>query len=228
MNFAPFTSTVSCNSVSDTILQKLRFDIVRGVLPPQKRLRLEWLREVYGASVTTLREMLNRLVAEQLVVAEGQRGFKVAPIRISDLRELGEMRILLECHALRASLSAGSLNWEADVVSAHHMLQSVENILIQGDASVVEQWVKYDWSFHRAIVSACNSSALMATHANIFERYMRYHLLALDFRGATVASEHQRLRDLVVSRQSEAAGVLLKSHICAGMEHIIASGKLPD
>ncbi|MBU3031448.1 GntR family transcriptional regulator [Paracoccus marinaquae] len=214
-------------SIGDSVLQQIRFDIVRGRLQPRQRLRLERLRETYGASVTTLREILNRLVAEGLVVAEGQRGFEVAPVCIAELRELAEMRIMLESHALRRSLSEGSLEWEAGVVSAHHMLQSVEHGLIGGDSGAIETWVRYDWNFHRATVAACDMPALMATHANIFERYLRYHLLALDFRGAAVAKDHERLRDLVIARQTDATLVLLEAHIRAGMEHIIRAGRIP-
>lgn len=215
-------------TVGESVLLSIRFDIIRGKLRPGQRLRLEKMRAAYGASVTTLREMLNRLVAENFVVAEGQRGFEVAPVRVAELRELAEMRIMLECHALRQSFAAGALAWEAEVVSAHHMLQSVEHGLLGGDSDAVEQWVQYDWNFHRALVSACDMPALMAVHGNIFGRYMRYHLLALDFRGAAVAEDHQELRDLALARRTEDATALLVRHIRAGMDHVIASGKIPD
>ncbi|WP_245155598.1 GntR family transcriptional regulator [Paracoccus ravus] len=222
-----FAPGVSGGTVGDMALGQIRSDIIRGGLRPGQRLRLDPLRQTYGASVSTLREVLSRLAAEGFVVAEGQRGFEVAPVRISELRELGEMRILLECHALRRSLSLGKLDWEARVVSAFHMLKSTEGSLIGGGDIAVEEWVQYDWNFHQAIVSACDMPALLATHANIFERYIRYHLLALDFRGAPAAREHERLRDLVLTREVDQTVALLAAHIRAGMEHVIASGRIP-
>ena len=48
------------------------------MLKPGERLRFETLRDVYCVSFATLREALARLASEQLVVAEGQRGFIVA------------------------------------------------------------------------------------------------------------------------------------------------------
>jgi GntR family carbon starvation induced transcriptional regulator len=223
-----FTSETTRGTVGDTVLQRIRSDIIRGGLQPGQRLRLERLRQSYGASVTTLREILSRLVAEGFVLAEGQRGFEVAPICIATLRDLAELRILLETHALRRSLALGQLDWEARVVSAFHMLQTTEGLLIGGDVSQVERWVQYDWNFHRAIVSACDMPALQASHANVFERYIRYHLLALDFRGAPAAREHDQLRDLVLDRRVDEATTLLAAHIRAGMDHVIASGRIPD
>ncbi|WP_375691131.1 GntR family transcriptional regulator [Pseudooceanicola sp. LIPI14-2-Ac024] len=220
-----FASDDSSESVGDRVLRRVRFDIIRGVLAPGERLRLERLRDGYGVSVTTLREILARLVVEGFVVAEGQRGFEAAPVFAADLRDVCELRLLLECHALRRSMALGSLDWEAHVVSAHHKLQSVEARLMDGSPSSVEQWVQYDWDFHHATVSACDMPALMATHSNVFDRYMRYHLIALDFRGKPAAEEHRRLRDLVVARDTEAAVALLGAHVRAGMEHVLATGK---
>jgi len=220
-----FVSETAGESVGDATLRKLRFDILRCALKPDERLRLDRLREAYGVSVTTLREILNRLVVEGFVVAESQRGFEVAPVYEADLRDICELRLLLECHALRRSIELGSLDWEAHVVSAHHKLQSVEAKLMDGAPSSVEQWVQFDWDFHHATISACDMPALMTTHSNVFDRYLRYHLLALDFRGKPAADEHRRLRDLVIARDAEAAVTLLTSHVRAGMEHILATGK---
>ena len=50
----------------------------------------------YGVGIGTLREILSRLSAEGLVLAEGQRGFEVPPVTAAELRELAELRLLLE------------------------------------------------------------------------------------------------------------------------------------
>lgn len=215
-------------SVGDTVLQQIRSDIIRGTLQPGQRLRLARLSEAYGASVSTLREMLSRLVSERYVVAEGQRGFEVAPVSIRELRELADMRTLLEGHALRRSMARGTLEWEARVVSAHHMLRSVETRLIEGDNLPVVSWVEYDWSFHHATISACDMPALMDTHRNIFERYLRYHMLTLEFRGEAARRDHDRMCELVVSRQTDAAIQFLTRHIQSGCDYVTAAGTLPD
>lgn len=57
------------------------------------------LRDEYGASVATLCEGLNRLTSEGFVVAEGQRGFEVAPVSAQYKRKLAEVRLLVENQA---------------------------------------------------------------------------------------------------------------------------------
>lgn len=214
------------DTVGDVAYRRIRSDIVNGDLKPMSKLKLEQLRDTYSASVTTLREILSKLTVEQLVTAEGQRGFRVAPVSVSDLKGLAELRILLETHALRDSIANGDLDWQGNVVSAHYKLSVVEQDLLNSDRRTVEQWVRHDWGFHHATIAACRAAPLMQAHSSFFDRYARYHMLVLDFRGKPAAEEHERLRDLVLARDAEAAVALLVSHIRSGLAHILGTGRI--
>src|SRR6478609_7140153 len=109
-------------TVAGDAYRRIRTDIVLARREPGQRLKLERLREAYGVSVSTLREILNRLSAEGLVSAEGRRGFEVAPVSAANLKELADMRLLLEGHAMEASFAQADVEWEGRVVSAHHKL----------------------------------------------------------------------------------------------------------
>src|SRR3954465_12163940 len=111
------TRTEEYDSVSESAYRRIRTDIVFGKLLPGERLKLERLRENYGASVGTLRELLARLATEGLVVAEGQRGFEVASVSAENLREIAALRLLLESHALDQSFRAGDMDWGGRVGS---------------------------------------------------------------------------------------------------------------
>src|SRR6185295_6163930 len=60
--------------------QRLRADILNGAFEPGKPLRLEALKERYNLSFSPLREALNRLQSERLVVASALRGFRMAEL----------------------------------------------------------------------------------------------------------------------------------------------------
>ena len=218
------TAELEGDTIGETAYRRIRQHIVNGQLRPGSKLKLNLLRQNYGASVTTLREILNRLAVEELVTAEGQRGFRVADANVDELRDLADLRILLETHALRQSIAMGDLDWEASVVAAHYKLSDLEKLLMTGKTDAVGQWVALDWGFHFATISACNLPVLARTHASIFDRFARYHMLALDFRGKPVAEQHAELRDLVIGRKTEAAIDLLSRHIRSGVEHIVGSG----
>lgn len=212
------------DTVGEIAYRRIRLHIVNGGLKPGEKLKLDRMKQIYGASVTTLREILNRLAVEELVAAEGQRGFRVAPVSNEELRHLAELRTLLETHALRQSVERGDLDWEADVVAAHYKLSALEEMLIKDPTGAVEQWVASDWGFHYATIAACRQPVLARAHASVFDRFARYHMLALNFRGKGVADDHATLRDLVISRKADDAVNLLTRHIQSGVEHLMACG----
>lgn len=206
--------------------RRIRTDIITGHLPPGRRLRLEALRRDYGASISTLRETLNRLVSEKLVMAEGQRGFEVMPISAANLREIAALRQLLECHALRQSFAQGDLEWEARVIAAHHKLAQMEARMARGDRTDTDLWKRYDWQFHQALVSACGSQVLMHAHAAVFERYLRYQMVALSYRGAIAAAEHLAMKEAALRRDADEGCRLLERHIAGGVDHALATGAI--
>ncbi|MGZ6212320.1 MAG: GntR family transcriptional regulator [Candidatus Binataceae bacterium] len=218
------TRTSDYDSVGEKTYRRIRSDIVFGKLAPSAKLKLDRMREEYGASVSTLRELLNRLASEGLVVAEGQRGFEVAPVSAQNLRELAELRLLLETHALTQSFAAGDMDWEGRVVSAHHKLSATEKRQQAGDRTDNETWKRYDFEFHHALISACGSETLLEAHAPVFDKYLRYLMIAGIYRGEITAREHQTLLDCALRRDAATAIGVLKVHIEACVDFTLASG----
>ncbi|KAB2694633.1 GntR family transcriptional regulator [Ochrobactrum sp. Kaboul] len=217
----------SNKSIAESCYRRIRTDIIFGRLAPAQRLRLESLKDSYDTSVSTLREILNRLSSEGFVVAEGQRGFEVAPMSDADLKEIAALRLLLETHALEQSFAFGGMNWEAQLVSSHYKLARMEQIMASGDASRAEEWKRYDWEFHQALISACGSRLLMETHATVFDKYLRYQMVALSYRGDVAEKEHKQLLDAALARNATEAKAILIKHIDGGVQHALAGGTLP-
>src|ERR1700733_13998704 len=134
------SNTPSTETVGETAYRRIRTDIIFGVLLPGQRLKLEKISESYGTSISTLRELLNRMSSEGLIVAEGQRGFEVAPVSADEFKQVAELRLLLENHALEQSFSAGDLDWEGRVVLAHHNLGVMEKRMLNGERQNQELW----------------------------------------------------------------------------------------
>lgn len=79
------------------------------------------------------------------MIAEGQRGFDVAPVSEDDLREIAALRLLLE-GARSNSLSAAAMSrWEAALMAAHYKLARMEEVMATGDTSEAEDWKRCDW-----------------------------------------------------------------------------------
>jgi DNA-binding GntR family transcriptional regulator len=210
-------------SVGETAYQRIRSDIVFGRIAPGQKLRLDRMKAEYGVGIGTLREILSRLSAEGLVIAEGQRGFEVPPVTAQNLRELAALRLLLESHALGQSFAAGDTEWEGRVVAAHHMLEVTERRMLTGERET-GLWKHYDWGFHQALISACGSRELMAAHASAFDKYLRYLMIAFCFRGEAAVAEHRALRDAALDRDAENATRVLTDHINGCIDYTLATG----
>ena len=189
-------------------------------------LRLDRLKQTYAASVSTLREILNRLSAEGLVLAEAQRGFQVMPVSAAELKDIAALRLFLEKHAIAQSIRAGDLEWEGAVLAAHHKLAHVENRMLKRDSDQPDTWKRYDWEFHRTLVSACGSKALMEAYSAVYEKYLRYLMIALAFRDEITAGEHKLLFECALKRDIATAQGLLEGHINDCVEHAITTGRI--
>ena len=214
------------STVGESAYQRIRSDIIFGRLSPGKKLKLERLKADYGVSVSTLREILNRLHSERLVGAEGQNGFEVAPVSILNLREIASLRQLLECRALEQSFRVGDMDWEGRVVAAHHRLARMEERMADGDRSHTEEWKRYDWQFHRALISACGSKMLIDNHAAVFDKYLRYQMIALSYRGEIAAQEHALLLECALARDAGRACQVLTRHVAGGVAAALGTGTI--
>ena len=217
-------STRETTPVADTLYRRIRSDVIFGRLAPGRRLTLDRMRDAYGTSIGTLREVLNRLASEGFIMAEGARGFEVAPASVQNLREVAEIRLLLEGHALRESFDAGDIEWEGRLVAAHHKLALLEKRMVAGDRTVSETWKRYDAAYHNALISACGSRLLLEMHGAVYDKYLRYLVLADVFRGSVAADEHRSLLDHALARDWRAAQRVLATHVRDCVDHIIAKG----
>lgn len=220
--------TRTMNTVGASTYERIKHDIIFGALEPGAKLKLESLRKRYAASVSTLRETLNRLASEGFVDAAEQRGFFVRPVSPEDLTEIAELRILLECSALETSVLSGDADWEGNLVAAHHKLSLLERRMLAGDTSEKELWKRYDWEFHQALIQACNSKNLLALHGTIFDKYLRYQMLVLTYRGEAAVQEHRKMFEAALARDVQGAKAELEHHIRAGLDHTLeAMAQIP-
>jgi len=223
MKFSGILMSLSNTTVGANTYQNIKRDIIFGELKPGLKLKLEALRKRYSASLSTLRETLNRLASEGFVVAPEQRGFLVSPVSPEDLREIAELRILLECTALHQSIKNGDTDWEGNLVAAHHKLQLMEQKMKDGDESQKETWKRYDWEFHLALIEACGSANMLSLHSILFDKYLRYQMLVLTDRGEAAAAEHKAMFQAALDRNADLAVKILTTHIEEGLKHSMAA-----
>jgi DNA-binding GntR family transcriptional regulator len=193
---------------------QLRRDIIEGVLPPGSKLRVEHLKD-YAVGAGTLREALALLVADSLVVAQGQRGFRVAPISLHDIEDITRTRIILETEALRQSISQGDGDWSDRVQQTFTQLSFAERGLADESALRFNEWEACNRAFHASLISACPSPWIHHFLGILYQQSERYRRLVLFEHTIPrdIHAEHVELFEATIARDANRATQLLAIHI---------------
>jgi GntR family carbon starvation induced transcriptional regulator len=208
------------NNNSKTLVEsaykRLRTDIIEGRLTPNAKLRIEELRGQYECGASPLREALNRLAGEGFVTVEGQRGFRVSPVSLADLKDLTRMRIMLECEALKESIEHGDDNWEANIVASFHRLVKAEDSRNQD----FSEWEQRNDEFHEALLAASTSPWLLKFRHTLYEQHKRYRLLAILAleESRDLLAEHTAIKDAAIAHDAKAACKATEHHIMATLQ----------
>jgi GntR family transcriptional regulator, carbon starvation induced regulator len=214
------------NTVVADVTHRLREEIITCRLKPGEALKFEPLRSSFGVSFTTLREALTSLVADGLVVMEGQRGFHVAPATLEDLIDVTNARVLIEIDVLRQSIAKGGDEWEIAVMSALHRLGKIEERM-SGSPAEDPSWRSAHKEFHQALVGACGSPTLLSIRDSLYDRSERYRSLSAAYRPVSrdKTGEHRALMLAAVSRDSDQAIALIEKHIRSTTDNVIRYAK---
>ena len=193
----------------------LHREILDGTFEPGAKLRTEELRARYNISGSTMREALTRLLGEALVTTEGQRGFRVAPASLEDLRDLTEVRKLIEGEALRQAIRFGDEAWESQIVASFYRLSKVEERLAEDPTGPLSEFETRNREFHNALIAACPSRWLHHIIGILFQQSERYRRMSMAKRTIPrdVHAEHKAIFDATLARNPDLACQLLGEHI---------------
>jgi DNA-binding GntR family transcriptional regulator len=201
------------NTIASQLVDRLREAIVSGQLEAGTKINLERAKEHFAVSLSPLREALARLISDGLVEFEDNRGYRVAPLSLSNLEEITRLREEFEIFALREAMIAGDIEWEGDVMRALHRLN--RTVRDAACPETLEQWEARHREFHIALISGCGMPVLIGfcrVLLNLNDRYRRTFLRATSG-DRTVGAEHSEIAQRVVARDIDHACARLKQHI---------------
>jgi len=216
-------------SLTSSIYERLRGDILSGRWQPGTKLGIEALRDHYASGATPLREALNRLVAEAWVSHLDQSGFTVAPVSDAALRELADTRIWVETLALSKAMQHHTPEWEERVVLALHRLSKTPRSLSSERYEENPAWEKLHRAFHFSLIEPCGSRWLLAFCEQLYEQAYRYRQLAVKtaYLRRDELGEHRAIVDAIAVGDSAAASAALTAHYTR-TARIILHGDAPD
>lgn len=204
--------------------ESIRVDVISGALAAEQKLPLAQLADRYDVSITPLREALQRLAQQGLVVLDAQVGARVASVSLDDAEDIYEVRLLLEPEAVERSVTRSDERWLARLTEAMDRLRTasvtLDALVASGgsQASTNDGWIAWGdahHEFHSVLVDGCGSPRLRQFLDILHQHAERYRNLA---RGGgeimrSVLAEHEHVFEVASSGDAEAAAEATADHL---------------
>ena len=200
-------------TLASTVAGRLRAAIITGQMAPGSKVNIDRVRDQLGVSLSPLREALSRLFSEGFLTFQDNRGYRVAPVSESDLRQIIQLRINLESLALRKAMELGDHQWEEAVLQRLAELRVIH--CDPEDPRSVDMWEWAHRNVHVELLSACNMPLLLQFVQTLHDLYDRYRriFLAAPHAPRDPMAEHVAVATAAIERRKNDALALLKRHI---------------
>ena len=206
-------------SLSQQAYEMIRRKIISLELPPGAIVDESSLQKELNLGRTPIREALLRLSLEQLVTIVPRRGIFVTEISITDLKQLFEVRIVLESLAARLAARRGSEEqWRL-------MEETLANLPPAGSANINETLIAIDERCHHIIYEAADNEFLQSTLFKLYALSLRlwfFFLLKIGDMHEAI-QQHRDILEALKKRDAKRASDLLEHHIRAFQEEIQAA-----
>ncbi len=204
---------MSATTLSDEVYERLRDEIVKGLIRPNERLVELDLAERLGVSRTPVRESLKRLSAEGLIHG-GRHHLVVREHAPEEIREIYESRAALEGYASRLAAMRATQG-EVDTIGSFHETD-VKKLV----RSPREHIVDVNDRFHDAIIEAAHNARLLDLIRRNREFYFNYRIARMytDPEAEMSLEGHNAIFRAIEKRDPEAAEEATRAHVMQALE----------
>ena len=199
-------------SLSAMIYTWLHTAILNGTLAPGRVLRQEELAAQFKTSRVPLREALQSLQAEGLVVLRPRRGYAVTSLDAEQLLSLLQLRILIEAYA---GYAGACRRTQADVKIVGAILQEMEKLPVRLNREATRlRWSTLNRQFHSAIFAPSRNEHLHQLSANISAKVDPYIMMewATLQEQEESRADHRRLFQAFAAGDADLVGQLSRLH----------------
>ena len=201
---------VSAQSLTRQIVHHVRSLIAFDVLKPGERVREQHLSEQLNVSRTPLREALQILAAEGLVVNLPNRGAVVMNPTPDEIRAMLDVYSTLEG---RGAVLAAQ---HATATQMAHVASFADKMTEAFQAQDRITYFKANQGFHLGIIGACGNPVLIQMHYQLNMRLHRTRYLAVMQRSGdwfSASSEHGEILAAFLAREGARLSKLLTDHL---------------
>jgi DNA-binding GntR family transcriptional regulator len=196
-------------SLADKAYKVLKDDVITCSLEPGQQIVQAQLSDTYDFGATPIREALQRLEQEGFVEAIPRFGYIVSPITFRDVREIYELRSIIEASAARLAATRGSQD------QLKKLLDGSEFLYEYGDKESYSRFLSRNIDFHLSVAVAAGNQRMVDLLSRLLEEMTRIFHLGLNLKdsGEEMRDEHIALAQALVDRDPDRAEQIVKSQI---------------
>lgn len=206
-------AAISSELLVDQVYQDIRRRIVKGELAPESRLVTRELCEEYDISDTPLKQALNRLLSEGLVISIPRCGMRVRRLEQNDIREAIEARIMIESYAVDAAIR--NVQSGSDLIARLEAnVREDERLICEaGDfkeySEIAEKELEVSQAFHEMLVASIGNQTILRAYHNIINHRYIYYQFNVNKTAQVMSSlkEHEQILECL--RRCDAEGMRL-------------------
>lgn len=209
-------------SQSAEAYSRLREKIITLELPPASPLDEAALMEELGFGRTPLREALQRLALDNLVVIYPRRGTFVADLNPNDLQKIFELRLELEPYSARLAAARATVE---QIAAMTELFAGSETVIRAGDH---RQLIQLDHRAHTLLAQAAHNEFLEEILERLYGHVLRLWYVSLHkvSRLREAIEEHRDIIAAVEARDGERAAQIMRAHVAGFQSEFLSANRV--
>lgn len=200
-------------SVAEAVTDQLRRELLAGTIAPGQRILPKEVAERFSVSIVPVREALQRLEAEELVVTSPQRATYATDVGLEDLAGVYDVRRIVEGELAHRAAQAATPGDAADCQRALKALSAAK--------PHARAFFEAHRTFHRQLIAPAASSVALGILERLWRSTDRYLALAVTrlaaFNGPQYVearmAEHRALCEAYAAGDADQLRELLVAHL---------------
>lgn len=203
------TDTIKRPTTADLVFERLHDGIVSMQLLPGTKLSEVEVAKRFGVSRQPVRDAINRLSHQDLVLIQPQKATKVRGFSLERINRARFVRLAVELEVIQRACTL----WDDDCAAKlQHNLDQQQEAIHQQQSDLFHQ---IDSEFHTLICELSGCQSIISTIRECRQKTDRLCVLSIDHDDniATIFADHNALAAALKRRSVEEASALIRNHL---------------
>ncbi len=199
----------------DQIYQNIKVDIANNSLSPGQKINVKDLSRKYGVSDTPVKQALNRLISDDMVINTPNKGMSVRAITLEEMNDIFDMRLMMDLYFMRDIVATLSYNENLKKQLIENIETHERFVLAESSLRPTQRYFELDNEFHQLFLTCSGNKKAVDTFNNLNPfMYSTYTYIQQPLiRDRECVAEHKAIVDAILKQDLNALKTAIEMHI---------------